>query len=155
MPEPIFPKLTLITVSIIPAFPGMIDLNNLEDLQFDPGLDSHPRAHKRIKKMIHEFVEGSLRLAHESGIGDPEPSQGIRIAVLPSLPGELMELCCAWRGRGGLSYIGSTVPLPHIVCADSNFVGYDFCGRAVIYQDAPAHWISATAFSVSSPTTAR
>lgn len=84
MPEPIFPKLTLITVSIIPAFPGMIDLNNLEDLQFDPGLDSHPRAHKRIKKMIHEFVEESLRLAHESGIGDPKPSQGIRIAVLPS-----------------------------------------------------------------------
>jgi hypothetical protein len=128
------------SVTGIDHFPGMIPVDSIDPANLASGPDSGPRSVARNRKALETLIDEAMILVKD-GLGmDPEGSKDRYVSIMPSRPGESPEACCAWRGRNGLSFICSTIPMPQVAGRDSSFASFDATGRPRFLTETPPGW---------------
>lgn len=140
MTERRYHSMVACSVTGIDHFPGMVPVEAMDPATLASGPDSGPRSVARNRKALEALVEEAMILVRD-GLGmDPGGSDERYVSIMPSRPGESPEACCAWRGRSGLSFICSTVPMPQVAGRDSSFARFDRVGRPLFLNEIPAGW---------------
>jgi hypothetical protein len=127
-----FPTLTVARIAGISDWAGMVPLNGF-DLRIvcDDDLVPGTRASVLLREAVGDMLEQAKDIAKAALSFDGIVRDGPFLSALPRLSGAPPELVVAWRASAGISFVASSVQLPHLHQDGNEYAGYDGRGRIV------------------------
>jgi hypothetical protein len=128
-----FPRLVVMRTTGIDDLSGMLpagfDLAQVCDDDLIPGT----KTSSLLRDACNDFYREAAGISR-AALGDGlKPASGPFLSVLPRLTGAEFEIVLAWQVAGGVTFVASSVRLPHLFQDDAEFAGHDPSGRIVYF----------------------